>query len=193
MTDEFRHTGIFAVTGILAAILIIAGVFAGGFSFPDLRFPSLGPAASDKGTLLIKLTDAPVNLTHLNVTIDSVSALRVEHGNETWEHLNFTGSLSKVYVDILSLQNVTMDLSLTQIPVGNYTRLRLSILTANATYATGENVTLRVPSDKIDVIVHFQIKPGETTMLLLDMQADWVAISHSKNLRPVLKATVISG
>jgi len=85
-----------------------------------------------------------------------------------------------------------MDLSLTQIPVGNYTKLRLSILTANATYANGENQTLRVPSDKIDVIVHFEIQPGETTMLLLDMQGDWVAISHSGNLRPVLKATVIS-
>jgi hypothetical protein len=86
-----------------------------------------------------------------------------------------------------------MDLSLTEIPVGNYSKLRLSILTANATYMNGENVTLRVPSGKIDVIVHFEIKSGETTKLLLDMQADWVAISHSKNLRPVLKATVLSG
>jgi len=193
MTDEFKHIGIFAVIGVLAAILIIAGVFAGGFSFPSLRFPGLGPVASDKGMLLVKLTDAPVDLTHLNVTIDSVYAHRVADGNETWEKLGFVGNVSEVYVDILSLQNVTMDLSLTEIPAGNYTKLRLSILTANATYATGENVTLRVPSDKIDVIVHFEIKPGETTKLLLDMQADWVAISRSKNLRPVLKATVLSG
>ena len=193
MTDEFRDIGLFAVIGVLAAVLIIAGVFAGGFSFPSIRFPSLNQPASDKGTLLIKLTDAPVNLTHLNVTIGSVSAQRVENGNETWEKLDFVDNVSSVYVDILSLQIVTMDLSLTQIPVGNYTKLRLSILTANATYANGENQTLRVPSDKIDVIVHFEMQPGETTMLLLDMQADWVAISHSGNLRPVLKATVISG
>lgn len=193
MTDEFKDIGIFAVIGILAAMLIIAGVFAGGFSFPSLRFPSLNQVASDRGTLLVKLTDAPVNLTHLNVTIDSVSALRVQDGNETWERLDFVENVSQVYVDILSLQNVTMDLSLTQIPVGNYTKLRMSILTANATYASGENVTLRVPPGKIDVIVHFEIKPDETTTLLLDMQADWIAISHSGNLRPVLKAIVISG
>ena len=193
MTDEFRDIGIFAIIGVLAAVLIIAGVFAGGFGFPSIRFPSLSQVASDKGTLLIKLTDAPVNLTHLNVTIGSISAQKVENGNETWEKLDFADNVSSVYVDILSLQNVTMDLSLTQIPVGNYTKLRLSILTANATYANGENQTLRVPSDKIDVIVHFEIQPGETTMLLLDMQADFVAISHSGNLRPVLKATVISG
>ena len=193
MTDEFKHIGIFAVIGVLAAILIIAGVFAGGFSFPSLRFPGLGPVALDKGMLLVKLTDTPVNLTHLNVTISSVSALRVEGENETWERLDFVANVSEVYVDILSLQNVTMDLSLTEIPAGNYTKLRMSVTSANATYATGENVTLRVPSEKIDVIVHFEIQPGETTMLLLDMQADWVAISHSKNLRPVLKATVLSG
>ncbi len=193
MTDDFKDFGLFAVIGILAAVLIIAGVFAGGFSFPGIRFPSFSQTASDKGTLLVKLTDAPVNLTHLNVTIGSVEAQRIEGANETWEKLSFIDNKSSVYVDILSLQNVTMDLSLSSIPVGNYTKLRLSILTANATYATGENQTLRVPSDKIDVIVHFEIKPGETSMLLLDMQGDFVAISQSGNLRPVLKATVISG
>lgn len=191
MTDDFRHLGIFAAIGVLAAILIIAGVFAGGLSFPGLRFPSLGSTASTRGKLLIKLTDAPVNLTHLNVTISSISALRVENGSETWQRLDFVKNVSNVYVDILSLRNVTIDLSLTEIPAGNYTKLRMSVTTANATYVTGETATLRVPSDKIDVIVHFEVKAGGTTMLLLDMQADFVAISHSGNLRPVLKATVI--
>ena len=35
-----------------------------------------------------------------------------------------------------------------------------------------------------------EVEAGKTTSVLLDMQADWVAISHSGNLRPVLKAIV---
>jgi len=190
MADEIRDMGIFAIAGILVAVLIIAGVVAGGIRFPNLRLPGI---VSDRGTLIIKLTDAPVELKHLNITIDSISALRVEHENETWEKLTFVQGVSEVYVDILSLQNVTRDLSITEIPPGNYTKLRMSIKTANATYSDGRTVDLIVPPGRIDVIVHFEIKAGETTTVLVDMEADWVAISHSRRLRPVLKATVISG
>jgi len=64
------------------------------------------------------------------------------------------------------------------------------ITTANATFADGRILNLTVPPEHIDVIVHFEIKPGASTTVILDMQADWVAISQSGNLRPVLKATV---
>jgi len=49
-----------------------------------------------------------------------------------------------------------------------------------------------VPSEHIKVIIHFEIAKGETTAVLIDMQTNWVAVSHSKKLRPVLKATVLS-
>jgi len=192
MTDEFRDVGVFAAAGILVAVLIIAGVVAGGLRFPSLRLPSM---VSDKGTLIIKLTDAPVELKHLNVTIDSILALRVEHEEETWEELAFVDGVSEVALDILTLRNVTEDLSITEIPLGNYTKLRLNITSASATYMTGDPEEVIVPSGRIDIIVHFEIKAGETTKLLVDMQGEWVAISHSDRLRPVLKATakVISG
>ena len=45
---------------------------------------------------------------------------------------------------------------------------------------------------KRDVIVHFEVKEASTTNILIDMTADFVAISHSHNLRPVLKATIES-
>jgi hypothetical protein len=48
-----------------------------------------------------------------------------------------------------------------------------------------------VPSERIDVIVKFEVKEDAATQVLIDMTADWVAISNSHNLRPVLKATVI--
>lgn len=185
MGYDATKLGLYGISGVLVAALIIAGVI-----FSGLSLPSFVPKT---GTLIIKLTDAPVDLKHLNVTIGNLSALRVEDGNETWEQLSFVDNVSEVYVDILALQNVTMDLSITDIPPGNYTKLRMTITTANATYINGETVDLKVPPGRIDVIVHFEIESGETTRLLIDMQADWVAISHSQRLRPVLKATVMSG
>jgi len=185
MGYDSRKLSLYGTTGVLAAALIIASVV-----FSGLRLPTFVP---NTGTLVVKLTDAPVELKHLNVTIANLSAQRIEDGNETWEKLSFVDGVSEVYVDILALQNVTQDLSITEISPGNYTKLRMTITTANATYIDGGTVDLKVPPGRIDVKVHFEIEAGETTRLLIDMQADWVAISHSQNLRPVLKAMVLSG
>ncbi len=93
----------------------------------------------------------------------------------------------------MALRNDAKDLSITGIPPGGYTKLRIRITKANATLADGETVDLVVPSTRIDVIIDFEIKAREATTILLDMQADWAAISQSGRLRPVLKATVVAG
>ncbi len=185
MGYDHRKLSLYGTVGVLTAALIIASVV-----FSGIRLPTF---VSKTGTLIVKLTDAPVELKHLNVTIGNLSAQRIEDGNETWEKLSFVDGVSEVYVDILALQNVTRDLSITEIPPGNYTKLRMTITTANATYINGETVDLRVPPGRIDIKVHFEIRAGEITRLLIDMQADWVAISQSQNLRPILKAMVLSG
>ena len=181
MESEVRKIGFYAATGILIAVLIIAGVFLSGVQFPSIKIQT--------GTLLVLLTDAPVNLTHLNVTIDSFSVLNVEDGDETWINI----LKEEVYFDLLALENETMELSEKPIPVGNYTKMRMNIRTANATFANEEpvkTVNLTVPPGHIDIITHFEIESDDITVLLIDMQADWVAISKNNRLRPVLKASV---
>jgi len=184
MADEIRDIGIFAAAGVLVAVLIIAGVVAGGLQFPSLRLPSM---ISNKGTLIIQLTDAPANITHLNVTINSVS---VQGENKTWEDLPFVDGLSKVPLDLLTLQDVVKNLSTREISIGRYTKIRLGIEQANVTYAEGGWEEVRVPPGHIDIIVHFEIKADEVRTVLIDMMVEWVAISKSENLRPVLKAEV---
>ena len=181
MAVEVKKIALSGTVGVLIAVLIIAGVSM----IPGVKIPSV---TANTGTLIVKLTDRPVNLTHLNVTIDG---LRVQRENETWHDLTFVGGVSEVYVDLLALENVTMDLSITYIPTGNYTMIAMHISTANATYAEGGTVDLIVPSGEIKVIIHFEIGSGGTTIVLIDMNADFVAISKSNRLRPVLKATVI--
>ena len=188
-----REVGLYGFVGVLVAALIIAALTLSGVVIPGLRLPGFEPSppTPTTGTLILKLTDAPVNVTHLNMTIDSVSVQKVEDGNETWVDLDFVENVTEVYFDLLALQDVVMNLSITEILPGNYTMIRMHVKTANVTYAEGGWDDLNVPSEHVRVIVHFEVGAGETTTVLLDMEADWVAISHSKNLRPVLKATVV--
>ena len=184
MENTPRQIGLRAAVGIIASVVIIAAVFVSGIQLPTTQ----PPTAQNEGTLVVMLTDAPVKLTHLNVTITNMTVLNSDTGN--WTKTPFLNNITEWYTDILALQNVTEDLSITQIPTGNYTKLRMQITTANATYTNGETQTLTVPPEKIDVIIHFTIETDKTTHLLIDMQADWTAISKNGELRPVLKASV---
>ena len=179
MAVETKKLGLYGVIGVLGATLIIASILVSG-----LRLPTFAP---NTGTLIVKLTDAPANITHLNVTITSISVQRVKNDTETWVGLEFVGDESNVSLDLLELENVTRDLSVTSIHSGNYTKIRMGIAEANVTHAEGGWDTVNVPSGKIDLIVHFEMEKGGVRILLVDM---WVAISESGNLRPVLKATV---
>ncbi len=180
METKGRRLGLYVITGVVLAALIISGVYMSG-----VRFPS---GTAQTGTLVVLLTDAPINITHLNVTIDSLS---INPENGSWMELPLVDDKTEVYFDLLSLQNVTMTLSEAKISVGNYSKMRMTIKTANATLANGETLDLIVPSGKIDVIIHFEIEHDDATVVLIDMQPDWVAISQSNRLRPVLKASVV--
>jgi len=145
------------------------------------------------GTLVVKVTDAPVpDLEHLNLTIN-----KVEVSNETgsWKSLPISGG--SLYFDLLKLRNVTKDLAIGEIPVGNYTKIRMQIVTANATLSDGSTLTLNVPPGHIDIQVHFEIKPGKTTSLIIDIVVDKIKIAergHSgkpANLNPQFKATIV--
>jgi hypothetical protein len=188
-----KRVGLYAAAGILIAFLIITSFAVSSLTLPDLRFPGFAPPSSplpETGTLVVLLTDAPANLSQLNVTLDSISAHRKGYGNETWVDLAFFENVSEVTFDLLALQDVVMNLSLTSIPPGNYTMIKIHVQAANATYVDGNTTILDVPSEHIKIIVHFEIVASEDTTVLIDMEADWVTISKSGKLRPVLKATV---
>jgi hypothetical protein len=190
MATNGKKMGLYAIAGVFIAFLIIASMAVSSLTMPSLTFPwftPFSPPTPNTGTLVVMLTDAPVNLTHLNVTLDSISAHRKGYGNETWVDLAFVNNVTEVYFDLLALQDVVMDLSIDEIPPGNYTMIKMHVETANATYANGNTTDLEVPSEHIKVIIDFEV----TTAVLIDMQADWVAVSHNKKLRPVLKATVL--
>ena len=180
MSNGIRQIGIFGVAGILVAALIIAGFVIGENVFQ----------VSGKGVLTIQIIDKPVELDHLNMTIDWV---KIQDEDENW--YNLTLKSEPFYFDLLSLQNVSETLSETELPAGNYTKIWPHVLTANATYPDGTVADLRVPSDTVKVLLkpHLSLEDGGQVTVLIDLQPEdlnSIAISQSLNLRPVIKAVV---
>jgi len=183
MSNGIRRTSAFGIVGILIAVVIIAGFV----TVNDVIRPV-------KGKLTIQIMDKPVELKHLNMTIDWV---RIKDEAENWYNLTLENPNSEgtFYFDLLALQNVSETLSVTEIPEANYTMIRIHVLTANATYPDGNTTDLNVPSDVIKVLLkpHLSLEGGGEVTVLIDLQPEdlnAIAISQSLNLRPVIKAVV---
>ncbi len=183
MSNGKKRTGLFGITGIIVAMLIIAVFVVGGNIFE----------AKGKGTLTIQIMDKPVELATLNMTIDWV---RIQDENGSRIDLALKTE-EPFYFDLLKLKDgVSETLSETEIPAGNYTMIQMHVLTANATDIEGNEMDLNVPSDIIKVLLQpaLDMKDGGKMTVLIDLQPDEnsIAISHSLNIRPVIKATVLS-
>ncbi len=182
MATSGKRIGFYATIGITIAVVIIAAIFASGVQFPGSN------QNIALGTLRVSITDAPVELSNLNVTINGLYVNNVDTNG--WIELNFTEGTPEVYFNLLTLNNITKDLSIAELPTGNYSKIRLDVRAANATFSDGTTADLRVPPGHIDMIIHFRIKAGEETILLIDMQPDKVAISNNLNLNPTFKVTI---
>ena len=180
MALNTKKLSLYAIAGIATAIIIIAAISTSGIQLPS-NANSQNPIAL--GTLVVAIKDAPVELSKLYVTIDSVE---VQNQDSGWIKLPFSEGKESVNFDLLTLQDISQDLSTTLIPEGDYSKIRLHVKDATATYSDDSTADLNVPSDKIDIIIKFQIKEGETTNVLIDMTA---SISNQGNLKPVFKAT----
>ena len=189
MAYDVRKICFYGAMGMLTAVLIIAAAL----STPIILLQIFPPAEAKTGTLIVKLTDAPVtNLKHLNLTID-----KLEVRNETghWTSLPVLDGVASF--DLLELENVTMDLAICEIPIGNYTKIRMQVVSANATLSDNTVIPLNVPSGHVDIHAHFEIKPGKTTSLIIDIIVDKVHIAERgksgkpANLNPQFKPIVI--
>jgi hypothetical protein len=166
-------------TWIIAVAVIAVIVVAGAGAYLFLNKPN--------GVLAIGVTDAPVNagVSHVYLTVTKV-ILQGDDNSSVSYNLNSTK------FDLLRLVNVTKFFGSNSVPAGNFTMITFTVVSAVATIS-GSNVTLTVPSGQVKVPVHFQIKPGKTTVVVLDISADMTNISASHNFRPVVTVKRVTG
>ncbi|MDG6906495.1 MAG: DUF4382 domain-containing protein [Nitrososphaerota archaeon] len=155
---------------LLAAIVIIIIVAAAGV------FLYYGTKST--GTLSLQVEDAPSNVSNLYLTVSNIELQGTGNATTTFK----TGSVT---FDLLALVSVTKMLGNDTVPVGNYTMIRFTIVSAVATVG-GSNVSMTVPSGQVKVPTQFQIASGKTTTIVLEINPGQIEISASNNLRPVV-------
>lgn len=191
MAVSKRKIGIYSVTGVLAAVIIIVSIFASGLQIP-LGSNNQGQIGSNMGTLSVSIKDAPVDLKELWITIDSLYVQSAQ--DDKWVELTLDAD-QPVEFDLLTLEDTSLKLSQEAISVGDYSKIRLGVTSAIATYTDNKGAPhtdeeLKVPPGHIDILTSFQVGENQVTGLLIDMQPDTAAISQSGNFKPVIKMTI---
>ena len=184
MENSSKKIAFRMTTGVIVAITIIVAVLAAGITLPRL--------GSETGRLNVLLTDAPVELEELNITITGVEVHKSGEKGESGAWLVLVEDV-EITFNLLDYQNgATLNLTSMEIPSGNYTKIRLFVSEANASYADAPDtiVELTVPPGKIDVITKFELVDQGTRTVIIDMEPDWIAIIKNNSLRPILKATI---
>ena len=179
-----NKVAVFGGAGVLIAIAIIAST--------TMMLP-----VAKAGTLVIKITDAPADLSSLYLTIDSF-----EVRNETGHWINVTKEGYRKSFNLLMLDGVTIDIATSDLEGGHYDMIQMHIVEGleftNATLNVegSESFAVRVPSERVKIPVEFDIEAGLTTIVILDIlpDAEWrIAIANNPehNLNPVIQSTVI--
>lgn len=202
MENGSTKIGFRMVLGVLVALTIIGAILVSGIQLPGFQ--------AKTGKLSIYLKDAPVEVDALWINMTELEVHKADGEGECIT-INITGTFDEgedwLEFDLLKYQNETvLELADASVITGTYDKIRLTITGAEAWYwnetvpideETGypdeENITnqpLRVPPSRIDVIIDFTIETDVEVVITIDMQPDWIAISTSDDLRPVLKATV---
>ncbi len=116
----------------------------------------------------IRIRDSPSeNFSHINVTFSEVKL----HSNETgW--ISFLSGPKNVDLIELHMNNLTEQLGLEGITIGNYTKLWLVVENVTGVLsATGETVFFDVPSDTLKIQHLFDFREGNNT-ITVDINLD---------------------
>ena len=192
MSTSNRTLGIYFASGVGIAIIFIAAIFASGV--PIGTNQNQTGDQKQTGTLWVSIKDAPVDLHKLVLTINGIYILNADE--DSWTELTLREGELMTF-DLLDLTgDKSLKLSEQEVPTGDYSKIRLVITEAIATYTDhkGEDhfdESLRVPPGRIDIITSFNIEGGQLTALMIDMQPDTAAISNSGNFRPIVKMAVV--
>jgi Domain of unknown function (DUF4382) len=111
-----------------------------------------------------------------------VSNMMCQGGKNTTNSMYFPHPVS---FDALSLVNVTRMLGDVSMTPGQYDMITFVVSSAVATIG-GQNVTLKVPSEEVQVPVQFEVVHGQPTSVILTLSFDDNLIIQNHILSPVI-------
>ena len=154
--------------------IVIAFLF-GGCGSDSSETSSGGGGSTDTssgdplGTLSIYLTDAPTDeVSSVNVYITGLTVKR--SGTSVERFSNDVG-----FIDLLTLRNSTLLMAEKNVTAGDYEFIRIELDQNRSNVidkSTGETLPLKIPSEEIKVLGGFIVRPGGSTNVVLDFDAD---------------------
>ncbi len=150
------------------------------------------------GTLEIRVTDAPPehDIENIDVTVSSIDIHGAEEEEGEWLSIEITGDST---FDLLQLRALDLEalLAEAEVGVGKYTQVRLTLGTVDITMGDGsEPPEFVLPSGELKFVHPFEIFEGETTILLLDFDADKSIVETGAGkiiFKPVVKLIIEQG
>jgi hypothetical protein len=185
--------------------------------------PEPGPAAEtpeatpSTGTIEVRVTDAPPDeeVTAILVTVSAVEVHRAvaeqeqeqegegEQNQEQEQEQQEQGEWLPLSIiegagsfDLLEIKGLEEVLAVEELEAGKYTQIRVTVERVEVTLGGGEPVEAKVPSGELKFVRPFDVVEGETTVLLLDFDAEKsVTVTGTGNItvKPVVKLTVKQG
>lgn len=148
-------------------------------------------AGSDKGTVQLRMTDAPGAYDAVNIDVIGAEVHSDEAG---WVTM---GNVHAGVYNLLDLTNGTDTiLATSDMPTGTISQIRLILGTNNSVVIAGNSYPLTIPSGAesgLKINVHDEVQTGQTTTVLLDFNAGASVHetgSGAYHLNPVIHAIV---
>lgn len=148
-----------------------------------------GCVTNEKGTLLLKITDAPgdLNISEALVKISSIEVHIAAGGNNSSAGWITVVNESQQF-DLIQLLNVTEILGSQTLAVGIYTQIRLDVDEALVTIDEIQ-YNLTIPSKTVKLVHQFVIEPESTTTLILDFDVQ-ESIHETGNDKYIMRPTI---
>jgi len=189
----------------MASVLSLVVLLVGGCA----------PTAAATGTVEVRVTDAPRsdNVTSIMVTVSEVAIHRAaaeqtqqqqegsdnqtqqqdeEQGGGEWIPIEITGTNP---FNLLQIKGIEEVLGTENVTAGKYTQIRMSVDKVKVSLGENEPEEATLPSGELKFVRPFEVVEGQTTVLLLDFDAEksvTVTGAGKAIVKPVVKLTITS-
>ena len=203
-------------TVLVVLLVLLAGCAGGSGTLTDAPSGSgsdadgtaSGDQATQTGTLNFYVSDeqnAIADFEHLNVTIERVTLRKANsdsdgdsedteaeadaesEDDEASDGGKVTYEVDNVTVDLTQLQGDKASLvGSYDVPEGNYTKVFVHVGEVDGTLKTGEQVNVKLPSEKLHLNSNFEVGNGEDVDFVFDITAFKAGKSGKYILKPVI-------